>query len=372
MPTKRDYYEVLGIPKASSEEDIKKAFRKLAFQYHPDRNKDPGAEAKFKEINEAYAVLSDVEKRSNYDRFGHAGNNGGYASRGFENYDFGGFGDIFDSFFGGTGTRTRRAERKGADLRHALRISFEEAVFGCEKEFTITRTEPCDRCRGSGSEPGTQPERCPLCKGLGEVRRVQQSIFGQFVSVTTCERCRGSGRVVTSPCTQCRGSGRERRSRKIAVKIPAGVDGGSQIRLTGEGEPGIAGAPPGNLYITVSVEKHLVFERDGDNILLEYSINIAQAALGDEVIVPTVDGSVSLKIPAGTEPGKVFRLRGKGVPHLGSTERGDQLVSIKIVIPQKLDKRQKSLLEDFAKTLEKPVSPAQDKNVIDRIKDALG
>ncbi len=371
MPTKRDYYEVLGVPRTASEEDIRKAFRKLALQYHPDRNKEASAEEKFKEINEAYSVLIDPQKRATYDQFGHIGTDGGYSTRGFEGYDFGGFGDIFDAFFGRGSTRSRSAPQKGADLRYDLRISFKEAVFGAEKEFEISRTEMCSHCHGSATEPGTQPERCPVCNGAGEVRRIQQSIFGQFVNIVTCDRCRGQGRVITSPCVQCRGTGRERKDRKIAVKIPAGVEDGSQIRLSGEGEPGFLGGPPGNLYIGVQVERHPLFEREGDDIYLELPINFAQAALGDAVEVPTVDGDATLKIPSGTQTGKVFRIKGKGVPHLRGGGRGDQLVKVNVVVPESLDGSQRKLLEELAKTLEKPVVSPNGKSVPHKVKNSF-
>ena len=371
MASKRDYYDVLGLSKTSSDDDVKKAFRKLAFKYHPDRNKESKAEERFKEINEAYAVLGDPEKRAAYDQFGHRGSEGGFSGSGMEGFGFGGLGDIFDSFFGGTRTRTRSARQKGSDLRASLRISFEEAVFGADKEFSVARNETCDRCRASGAEPGTQPERCGACEGSGEVRRAQQSIFGQFVNVTACDRCRGSGRVIKSPCTQCNGASRVRKTRKISLVIPPGVDDGSQIRLSGEGEPGNMGGPPGNLYVQLGVGQHTVFERDGDNILLEYPVDIAQAALGVEITIPTVDGSVGLKVPNGTQTGKVFRLRGKGVPHLNGSGRGDQLVMVKVVIPKSLDKHQRSLLEELAKTFDSSLRSGEGKSIFDRIKETL-
>ncbi|MBI2846732.1 MAG: molecular chaperone DnaJ [Chloroflexi bacterium] len=351
MAEKREYYEVLGVPRNASEEDIKKAFRKLAFQYHPDRNKDHGAEEKFKEINEAYEVLSDPEKRTAYDRFGHEGAEG-YFGRGFEGFGgFGGFGDIFDAFFGGTATRTRRAPQPGADLRHNLTISFEEAVFGCEKHFDVARMESCSLCQGTGCELGTSPSKCPTCNGAGEVRRVQRSIFGQFVNISACGRCGGEGKIIANPCAQCGGTGREKKKHKIAVQIPAGIEGGSQIRLTGEGEPGIWGGPNGNLYISIAIKEHKFFKREGDAILYEFPINFVQAALGDEVKVPTVDGLHALKIPAGTQTGRIFRLKGKGAHRLNGSGRGDQLVMVRVVTPTSLDERQRKLLQELAKTL---------------------
>lgn len=370
MAVKRDYYEVLGLNRSASEEEIKRAYRRLAFEYHPDRNRNHDAEERFKEINEAYEVLSDPEKRAAYDRFGHTG--APEFARGFDGFSgFGGFGDIFETFFGGATATRRRAAQRGADLRCNVAISFEEAVFGCEKELEISRTELCSACGGNGCEPGTQMERCPVCNGKGEVRRVQQSIFGQFMNITTCDRCHGEGRIITTPCSQCRGTGKERRVREIAIQIPAGVDDGSQIRLRGEGEAGSRGAGPGNLYVSVSVRPHKFFRREDENILCDMPINFAQAALGDEVEVPTVDGVVSLKIPSGTQSGKVFRIKGKGVPHLRGGSRGDQLVKIRVVTPQSLDEKQRKLFEELANTLGQAVLPADEKGFFDKIKDAF-
>jgi molecular chaperone DnaJ len=372
MAHKRDYYDVLGIDRNASEDEIKKAFRKLAFQYHPDHNKNHDAEEKFKEVKEAYDILSDPEKRSSYDRFGHAGVQG-LGGRNFEGFDFGGFGDIFDAFFGGTtGTARRAGPQQGADLSYSLAISFEEAVFGCEKELEIVRTEACSACNGTRSEPGSQLSKCPSCNGTGEVRRAQRSIFGQFINVTTCSRCSGEGRIITKPCSRCGGQGRERFTRKIMVKVPAGVDEGTQIRLSGEGDAGVKGGPPGNLYIKLSVRKHKFFQRDGDNIIYELPINFAQAALGDEIEVPTVDGDVKLKIPAGSQSGKIFRLKEKGVPHLRHIGRGDQLIRLYVVTPQSLDENQKKLFKELAKSLGKAALPKDDKNFFDKIKDTFG
>jgi len=356
MATKRDYYEVLGIARNATDEGIKKAFRKLAFKYHPDRNRDDGAEEKFKEVNEAYEVLSDSEKRAAYDRFGHGGTEG-FFGRGFEGFNFGGFGDIFDAFFGGATTGTRQAPQRGADLQYRFTITFEEAAFGCEKEINISRTENCSLCQGIGCKPGSQPSRCPNCNGTGQVHRVQQSIFGRFTSTATCPQCHGEGKIITEPCSQCRGTGKEKRQRSISVKIPAGVDDGTQIRLMGEGETGARGGSSGNLYITLSVLPHQFFTRDGDNILYELPINFAQAALGVEVEVPTLDGEVKLKIPAGCQTGKVFQLKNKGIPHLHHLHRrgrGDQLVTLCVVTPDKLTKKQRQLFQELANSL-KPV-----------------
>ncbi len=350
MPAKRDYYEVLGVSENATDEEIKRAFRKLAFEYHPDRNRDDGAEGKFKEVNEAYEVLADPDKRAAYDRFGHSGA-GGVFGRGFEGFDFSGFGDIFDAFFGGATTATRQAPQQGADLQHKLTITFEEAAFGCEKEINISRIESCSLCQGVGSKPGSQPSRCPSCDGTGRVRRVQQSLFGRFTNVTTCSRCHGEGRVITEPCPQCRGTGKDKRKRDIIVKTPAGVDDGTQVRIIGEGNAGTRGGPSGDLYIMLSVQQHEFFERDGDNILYELPINFAQAALGIEVEVPTLDGNTKLKIPAGSQTGSVFRLKGRGVTHLRRNGRGDQLVELLIVTPDSLNKKQRQLFQELADSL---------------------
>ena len=366
-----DFYAVLGVDRNASQEDIKKAFRRLAMQYHPDRNNEPGAEAKFKEINQAYEVLSDPEKRAAYDRFGHAGVSGGFGGTGFEGFNFGGFGDIFDAFFGGATTRQRRGPQRGADLRTSITLDFEEAVFGTEREIEVTRNEICTECSGSGAEPGSKPERCPSCNGSGEVRRVQQSIFGQFVNVSTCERCRGEGRVITSPCRHCRGTGRQRRTRKLVVKIPAGVDHGQPIRLTGEGDAGAGGGGPGSLYVVVNVRPHPHFRRDEDDILYELPLNVAQAALGAEVTVPTIDGETRLTVPPGTQNDHVFVLRGKGVPHLRGGGRGDQYVRVSVVTPTELTKEQRRLFEQLAATLGTPVRPhedGRDEGLLDKIK----
>lgn len=350
MSVKRDYYEVLGIARNATDEEIKRAFRKLAFKYHPDHNPDDGAEGKFKEVNEAYEMLSDPDKRVAYDRFGH-GDAEGFFGRGFEGFNFGGFGDIFDAFFGGATTATHQAPQRGTDLLYKLTITFEEAAFGYEKEINILRTENCSLCQGIGCKPGSQPSRCSNCNGTGQVRRVQQSIFGRFTSTTTCSQCHGEGRIITEPCPQCRGTGKEKRQRSILVKIPAGVDDDTQIRLMGEGETGTRGGSSGNLYITLSVLPHQFFTRDGDNILYELPINFAQAALGIEVEVPTLDGKVKLKIPAGCQTGKVSQLKNKGIPHLHRRGRGDLLVTLRIVTPDKLTKKQHQLFQELASEL---------------------
>ena len=350
MVVKRDYYEVLGVSRNGTAEEVKKAFRKLAFQYHPDRNREDGAEEKFKEVNEAYEVLSDANKRAAYDRFGHGGAEESFA-RGFEGFDFGGFGDIFDAFFGGAATANRRAARRGADLQGQITISLEEAAFGCEKEINMNRTEACSTCYGSGSKPGSQPSQCSNCNGTGQVRRVQRSLFGSFINTTVCSQCRGEGKIITDPCTQCKGAGRQKNKRSISIKVPAGIDDGSQMRLSGEGEAGVRGASPGDLYITISVKMHELFIRDGDDILFELPINFAQAALGVEVEAPTLYGESKLNIPAGSQTGKVFRLKGKGIPHLRRGGQGDQLVRLSVITPDSLTKEQRRLFQELAKTM---------------------
>ncbi len=370
MSAKRDYYDVLGVGRSASQDEIKKAYRQLARQYHPDVNKSPDAEARFKEINEAYQVLSDQEKRATYDRFGHSGVQGRWGDFSNFGFGFGGFTDIFEDLFGfGPRTRTRRTPQRGADLRYDLTISFEEAVFGCERELEIPRYETCPRCRGSGAEPGTTPIRCPQCNGTGEVRRTQQSIFGSFINVSACPRCGGEGEIVTTPCSECRGQKHVRVTRAISIKVPAGVDNGTQIRLAGEGEHGVYGGPPGNLYVVVSVKPHRYFRRQDNHIILELAINVAQAALGDEVMVPTLEGEEKLVIPVGTQTGKVFRLRGKGVPYLRRNGRGDQLVIVQVAIPTDLTDEQKRLFKDLAKTLGKEVIPQEEKGFFEKMMD---
>ncbi len=370
--TKRDYYDILGVARTATQEEIKKAYRKLARQYHPDVNKDSGAESRFKEINEAYEVLSDSQKRSAYDRFGHAGVSGATGSADFGG--FGGFADIFEEFFGaGFGSRTaqRRAPRRGTDLRYDLTITFEEAVFGCQKEIEVNRMEVCSHCGGNGAEPGTTPLRCTTCNGTGEVRRVQQSILGSFVNVATCPTCNGEGETIAIPCTQCRGTGRVRTPRKLNVDIPAGVDDGTQIRLAGEGEPGTYGGPRGNLYIVLGAKPHEFFRRKGDDILLEMGINIAQATLGDEITIPTLDSEEKIAIAAGTQSGEIIRMRNKGVPHLRRAGRGDQFVIINVKVPTNLSPDQKRLMKEFSKTLGSEVVPQRGKSFLDKLKDVF-
>jgi molecular chaperone DnaJ len=372
--TKRDYYEVLGVPKGANADDIKKAFRQLARKYHPDVNKEQDAEAKFKEVNEAYEILSDDQKRAAYDRYGHAGTQG-FGAGGFGTGDINDINDIFSEFFGGfarANAQQRRGPRRGSDLRHDLKIDFLEAIFGIEKEIEVVRNETCTRCAGNGSEPGTSPQRCKTCNGTGEVRRVQQSILGSFVNVTTCPTCNGSGEVITVPCKQCGGRKQIRATRNLVVNVPPGVDTGTQIRLNGEGEPGVNGGPAGNLYVVINVAPHAYFRRKDEDIVIELSVNVAQAALGDEIEVPTVDGKEKLNIPSGTQSGSVFRLKGKGVPHLRRNTRGDQLVLVNVQVPQNLTTEQKKIFLELSKTLGKEVVPQQEKGFFDKLKDAFG
>jgi len=369
MTSERDYYDILSVSRSSSDAEIKRAYHSLAREYHPDLNKSPDAEDRFKEINEAYEVLSDRRKRSEYDRWGRTGFGGGFAT---ESSGFG-FSDIFDDLFGFGGMRSaaRRAPQKGPDLRYDLTLSFEEAAFGCKKEIEITRLSTCPACRGTGADPGTEPIRCPQCSGTGEVRRVRQSVFGSFVNVSTCGRCGGEGEVVTTPCTECRGQKQVRVIKRLSIDVPAGVDDGTQIRLSEEGQAGTRGGMPGNLYVVISVRKHPYFKRQNHDIFLELPINVAQATLGDELEVPTLNGSEKLIIPAGTQTGETFRLRKQGIPYLRGEGRGDQLVTVYVVTPQKLTLEQRQLFEELAATLGEEVIPQGEKGFFDRLKEVL-
>lgn len=348
----QDYYDVLGVSRNAGEEDIRRAFRRKAMEYHPDRNKNAGAEEKFKEINEAYQVLSDANKRAQYDRFGKAGVGSGAQAGGspFDGFDvFGGFGDIFDSFFGDASARSGRQPRRGGDIHQQVTLSFEESVFGAEREVEISRLESCQRCSGAGNEPGTSVDTCGTCQGRGQVRRSQRSVFGQFTQVVGCPACRGRGSAISSPCGNCKGTGRERRNRKIEVKIPAGVESGMQVRLSGEGDTGSDGGGSGNLYVAVDVQEHSFFQRDGTSIIYTLPLNVAEAALGADKVIPTIDGfEEEFKVPQGTQPGTVFNLRGKGVPHLNSNRRGNMHILADVRVPGSLSGRQRELLEELA------------------------
>lgn len=351
MAVKRDYYEILGVSRDATGEEIKRTFRKLAFQYHPDRNREDGTEERFKEINEAYEVLSDANKRTAYDQFGHDGADGLY-TRGFNGFDFGGFGDIFEVFFGGMTAASHRAPQRGADLHYQVTISFEEAAFGCTKEVNVKRTEVCSTCRGIGAKPGSQPVQCPTCNGTGQVRKVQRSLFGRFINATVCDRCQGEGKIIPEPCSQCKGTGREKQQRQLSINIPPGVESGSRIRLTGEGDAGTRGGSSGDFYVSLSVLEHEFFVRDGDDILYELPIDFSQAALGAELEVPTLAGKTRLNIPAGSQTGKTFRLKKKGIPHLQRHGQGDQIVSLFVATPESLTKRQRQLFQELAETME--------------------
>lgn len=359
MSTKRDYYDVLGVSKSADATEIKKAYRKLAMKYHPDKNQgDKEAEEKFKEINEAYEVLSDETKRRNYDQFGHEGVNGqGFGGAGgFGGQGFGGFDDIFGDIFGdmfgggfGGGRPRRRGPERGADIRQRVNISFEEAAFGKKVQVKINRSEECDECHGSGAKPGTSKKTCSTCNGSGQVQSVQRTPFGNIASTRTCSTCNGEGEVIESPCTKCHGKGSIRKTKTIEVDIPAGIDEGQMIKLSGQGELGVRGGPRGDLYIEVNVKSHQLFTREGYDIYLEMPITFAQATLGDKIQVPTLDGKVEYEIPEGTQTGTVFRLKGKGIPKLRSNVRGDQYVKVIVEIPKKLNDKQKELVRQFAK-----------------------
>ncbi|WP_341278429.1 molecular chaperone DnaJ [Paenibacillus sp. FSL H8-0537] len=371
--SKRDYYEVLGVGKDASADDIKKSYRQLARKYHPDVNKAADAETQFKEVKEAYDVLSDDGKRSTYDRYGHVDPNQGMGG-GAGGFDGGGFGDIFDMFFGGGGgRRDPNAPQRGSDLQYTMTIDFKEAVFGKETEITIPRTETCDTCTGSGAKPGTKPDTCSVCSGTGQQEVVQNTPFGRMVNRRACSNCSGTGRVIKDKCGTCHGAGKVKKQRKITVKIPAGVDEGAQIRLSGEGEAGQRGGPAGDLYIVIRVRAHEFFERENDDIYCEVPLSFVQAALGDEIEIPTLTEKIKLKIPAGTQTGTYFRLKGKGVPKLRGYGQGDQHVKVTIVTPQKLTDEQKELLRQFGGvTGSVPTETAENhESIFDRMKKAF-
>ena len=379
---KRDYYEVLGVGKDASKSDLKKAFYKLAKKYHPDTHPgDKEAEAKFKEANEAYQVLSDDERRAQYDQLGpeafeQATQGGGAGGQdpfggfsGFGQGGFGGFEDLFGDIFGG-GSRSHRQQngpQRGADMRFDMEISFEEAAFGATKEIKITRDQQCEHCHGEGAEPGSTVETCPECHGTGYVRYAQQTMFGQMINERPCSKCHGEGKIIKNPCKKCHGKGTVKATKPLTVKIPAGVDDGLRLRVAGEGGAGQKGGPSGDLYVYIYVRPHKVFQRDGVNVICEVPINIVQATLGAEIKVPTLDGQVTMKIPEGTQPGSVLRMKGRGIPSLRGGQRGDQLVRVKVVIPTKLNEKQKEALRNFGEVNKGNVNP-EEKSFWDKVK----
>ncbi|MDD4803464.1 MAG: molecular chaperone DnaJ [Syntrophomonas sp.] len=381
MAAKRDYYEILGISKSATTEEIKKAYRKNAKKYHPDVNKDdPSAEEKFKEVAEAYEVLSDTQKRAAYDQFGHdafdpnrmgAGGFGGFGGADFGGA--GGFGDIFDLLFGGAGggQRRRSGPQRGADKEARLEINFEDAVFGIEKDMEMMRVESCRKCGGSGAEPGSKPKVCPQCQGAGQVRTVQSTPFGRFETVRPCGHCSGEGKIIDKPCADCKGKGRVKKKRHISVRIPAGIDTGSRLRIQSEGEEGIMGGPPGDLYIVIVVRPHPKFQREGYTLICNQEINFVQAALGAEIEIPLLGGSHhKLIIPEGTQPGDVITVKNKGIPYLHSHRSGDLKVLVNVKIPTRLSKRQKEILAGFfSDNDEKEIGK---KGLFNKLKDAMG
>src|SRR6058998_1294177 len=363
MATTSDYYDLLGVPRNASDEQIRSAYRRLARQYHPDVNKADDASERFKQITEAYEILTDPQRRQRYDMFGST--SGGFG-------DFG-IGDLFETFFGGDLRRREpRGPMRGADLRMEIEIDLLDAVQGRERVITVPRLETCERCHGNGAEPGTSTSTCATCNGRGEVRQVQQSVFGRFVNVSTCPRCGGAGKTVDKQCTRCRGEGRERKDREIGLTIPAGIDDGQQLRVAGEGEAGMRGGPTGDLYVLIRLKEHPLFRREGDDLVHLARLSPSQAALGDEINVPTIEGAeTKVRIPAGAQHGQMVRVRGKGVPHLGSSGRGDQLVYLDVVVPRTLSKEQRRLYTQL-RDIEDATSQDGDQDLFGRIKDAMG
>ena len=373
----RDFYEVLGVDKSSSDAEIKKAYRKMAMKYHPDQNRDNAeAEEKFKEANQAYEVLSDTSKRSKYDQFGHAGvdpsygGGGGGFSGGFDDIDLG---DIFGSFFGGGfggGSSRRNGPQKGESQRISMVLTFEEAAFGCTKTININRVESCKTCNGTGAKPGTSSTTCSQCNGAGQVKQAQRTPFGTFQSTATCPRCNGKGKTINTPCSDCSGNGRVTNKANIEVKIPAGIDNGQSIQLRGQGSAGANGGPAGDIIVTVSVNEHQLFERDGSDVICDIPISYVQAVLGDEIIVPTIHGKVKYTVPEGTPTGTVFRLRSKGIPHLNGRGNGDHFVRVNIEVPKKLSHEQKDIIKKFDATLS-DTNCEEKKGFFDKLKDAF-
>ena len=353
MADKRDYYEVLGVQKGASDDELKRAYRKVAKKYHPDLHpNDKEAEAKFKEVNEAYAVLSDAEKRSRYDQYGHAGvdPNFGAGGAGFGDFDFGDiFGDIFGGAFGGGfgGGRRRNGPVRGNDVRQVIDITFEEAAFGTKKKISVTKMDSCGTCHGTGAKPGTSAQTCSVCNGTGQVKNQVRTPLGYMTNVSTCSACHGSGKIIKEPCRDCRGSGKIRKNSVIEIDIPAGIDHGQTIQISGKGEPGERGGPSGDLLVTIRVKRHELFERNGTDVYINMPITFVQAALGCTVKVPTIDGAVEYSIPEGTQSETTFRLRGKGIPFLRGKGRGDQYVKVIVEIPRNLSAKQKEILKEF-------------------------
>ena len=363
MATATDYYGLLGVARNASEEQIRSAYRKLARQFHPDMNKDTGASEKFKQITEAYEVLSDPERRQRYDMFGTGQGLG----------DFG-IGDLFETFFGSEMRRREpRGPMRGADLRMEIEVDLIDTVRGGDRTIRVPRLETCAKCDGSGAEPGSNVSSCTTCGGRGEVRQVQQSVFGRFVNVATCPRCGGAGKTVDRLCTQCRGEGRERKDHELSLAIPPGIDDGQQLRVAGEGEAGMRGGPSGDLYVLIRVKDHAQFRREGDDLIHVLRISPAQAALGDDLAVPTIDGAdASVRVPAGAQHGQMLRVRSRGVPHLGSSGRGDQLVYLDVAVPRTLTKEQRALYKELRQMEGTPDQDDDARGMFDRIKDAIG
>jgi len=373
--SKRDYYEVLGLGKNASKEDIKKAYRKLARQYHPDVNKDdPQATEKFREVKEAYETLNNDQKRTQYDQFGHADPNQGFgSSQGFDGTDFGGFGDIFDMFFGGGSSRRRdpSSPQQGADLQYTMTLEFEEAAFGKETDINIPREETCEACQGSGAKPGTKPATCSHCGGSGQLNVEQNTPFGRIVNRRVCHYCQGTGKIIKEKCSTCGGDGKVKKNKTIHIKVPAGVDEGQQIRLSNQGEAGSNGGPAGDLFVVFHIQPHKFLERDGDDVFCSVPLSFAQVALGDEIEVPTLYGKVKLRIPAGTQTGTHFRLKGKGIKNVRGYGQGDQHVTVNAVTPKQLSDREKEVFRELADISGTPLTDMHHDNFFSKVKRAF-
>ncbi len=376
MADKRDYYDVLGVSKGASDDEIKKAYRREAKKYHPDLHPgDKEAEAKFKEVNEAYGVLSDADKKARYDQYGHAGVDpnfgaGGAGGAGFDGFGGFDFGDIFSDIFGGGfgGSRRRNGPTRGQDVRQVIDITFEEAAFGCKKKLTLTQQERCGTCGGSGAKPGTHAATCSKCGGSGQVRTQTRTPIGYMTNVTTCPNCHGTGTIITDPCKDCHGTGKVRKTKTIEIDIPAGIDNGQTMQLAGKGEPGEKGGPNGDLLITVRIKPHQMFKRDGYNVYIDLPVTFVDAVLGATVKVPTIDGLVEYDIPEGTQPGTIFKLRGKGIPYIRSKNRGDEYVKVDVEVPKGLTQKQKELLREF-EALSEGKNYKKKKSFTDKMRD---